>query len=146
MRSALRYPISNPYAGEFERRRSASQRGVWGRNPQIRVLPPLGKSPPTNTYRFPISLLQAIRHGAELIMKVLGNGEPARNHTLARWQTLAVCHDSSFIRVAIDRLSDRTIPHRHHWIDPKPIDHSRCIMGKVLAFDRIGHQHIQSNC
>ncbi len=33
MRSALRYTSAKPYAEEFEERRSAPQRGVWGSAP-----------------------------------------------------------------------------------------------------------------
>jgi hypothetical protein len=36
--------------------------GAGGRNPQIRVLPPLGKSKLINMYHFPLRLLQQLTH------------------------------------------------------------------------------------
>jgi hypothetical protein len=48
-RSAPRRPQIEPYAGEFERRRPASQRGVWGSVP-----PDLGFAPTSKTRNPPI--------------------------------------------------------------------------------------------
>jgi hypothetical protein len=72
--AALRFPQIQPYAGEFERGRPACldalnpretrgariafNGGAGGRYPQIRVLPPPGKSQPTSIYRLPLRLLQ----------------------------------------------------------------------------------------
>jgi hypothetical protein len=65
-----RFTQFEPYAGEFERRRPAFQRGDWGSerrallgfpeglarqdNPQIRVLPPLREPKPTSIDRLPL--------------------------------------------------------------------------------------------
>jgi hypothetical protein len=79
MRSATRCPQIEPCAGEFEGRHPAPQRGVWGSerrallgfaeglarqdNPQIQVLPSLGKSQLTSIYSLPIRLLQSVKIG-----------------------------------------------------------------------------------
>ena len=81
MRSALRDPQIEPYAEEFEERRSAPQRGVWGSerralwrfppglarqdNPQIRVLPTQIRSE-TRKFSSPTALLITSRSDMKL--------------------------------------------------------------------------------
>jgi hypothetical protein len=53
--------------------------GSGGRNPQIRVLPPLRKSQPTNSHHLPIRLVPAVKHDPYPVGIASPTGEPDVN-------------------------------------------------------------------
>ncbi len=89
-----------------------------------------------------------------LVGAILGRGKPTVSRVLETLG-LAQCKQYSNYyysrplqlpnRSPFQRLPNGTIPHRHHWLHPKPVEHTRRVMRKILTFDRIGHQNIKSH-